>query len=57
MVTVAIAGTRSIGQNVVHAIRTTTPHRVIILSRTDQPSLTAQDIAVRIVDYTSPRTL
>src|ERR1700742_3405993 len=58
MVTVAIAGgVGSIGLNIVNAIYAASSHRVIVLSRSDQPDLTARDITVRIVDYTSPRPL
>jgi uncharacterized protein YbjT (DUF2867 family) len=58
MPTVAVAGgVGSIGLNIVNAIHAVTSHNVIVLSRSDQPDLEARGITVRVVDYSSAKSI
>ena len=58
MVTVAIAGgTSGIGSNVVREILATNKHRVVVLSRSERPTLEGKGVSVRVVDYSSVQSL
>ncbi|OBT42485.1 hypothetical protein VE00_07922 [Pseudogymnoascus sp. WSF 3629] len=58
MVTTAIAGGGSgIGRVIAEAILNSKRHKVIVLSRSNQPDLASQGVDVRIVDYGSGQQL
>lgn len=58
MVTTAIAGGATrVGLHIIEAILNTKKHKVILLSRSNQPDLTNRGVDVRIVDYGSTKQL
>lgn len=57
MVVVAIAGTGLVGKQVIHELLISGKHTVIVLSRSPNPTLTAQGAFVKTVDYSSISSL